>query len=170
MLLRMMKLAKWLMLSIVIIILDQITKYTVSRELVMYQVVPVFPGFNLTLMHNTGAAFSFLSQAGGWQRWFFIILASVISIVILIWMYRLPAKKSWLLVALAFVLGGALGNLFDRIIHGYVIDFIEVYLSFLPWRIFNPWPAFNIADSAIFIGAVMLIIDAFWFNQDEIEN
>ena len=121
-------------------------------------------------MHNTGAAFSFLSQAGGWQRWFFIGLASIISFAIVVWMHGLPNDKRWLLAALALVLGGALGNLLDRFNYGYVIDFIEVYLSFLPWRIFNPWPAFNVADSAIFIGAIMLVIDAFWFNQDGIEN
>lgn len=133
----------------------------------MYQAMHIFPGFNLTLMHNTGAAFSFLSQSGGWQRWFFIVLASIISLGIIFWMYGLPKSKRWLLTALAFVLGGAIGNLWDRISLGYVIDFIEIYLSFLPWRLFNPWPAFNIADSAIFIGAFMLIIDAFWFNHSE---
>lgn len=133
----------------------------------LYQAIPVFPGFNLTLMHNTGAAFSFLSQAGGWQRWFFIGLTSIISIAIFIWMYSLPTNRRWLLVALAFVLGGALGNVWDRITLGYVIDFIEVSLKFLPWQIFNPWPAFNVADSAIFIGATMLIIDAILFNEPE---
>jgi signal peptidase II len=161
---------KGLILSFVIIILDQLTKFYVAQELVLYQSIPVFSGFNLTLMHNTGAAFSFLSQAGGWQRIFFIVLASAVSLFIVFWMYNLPAKKRWLFFALAFVLGGALGNLWDRITHGYVIDFIDVSLKFLPWRIFNPWPAFNIADSAIFIGAVMLIIDAIWMNDDENES
>tara|TARA_R110000782_G_scaffold218665_3_gene306062 strand:- start:505 stop:1011 length:507 start_codon:yes stop_codon:yes gene_type:complete len=158
---------KWLTLSLLIIIFDQLTKYYATQELVLYQINPVFPGFNLTLMHNTGAAFSFLSQAGGWQRWFFAGLATVISIGIIIWMRGLPSNKRWLLAALAFVLGGAIGNLWDRISLGYVVDFIEVYLPFMPWRLFNPWPAFNIADSAIFIGAFMLIIDAFWFNDSE---
>ena len=130
----------------------------------MYQAVPVFPGFNLTLMHNTGAAFSFLSQAGGWQRWFFIGLASMISIAIIIWMSSLTASQRWLSVALAFVLGGALGNLWDRINLGYVIDFIEVYFDKYYW------PAFNVADSAITIGAIMLIIDVFWFNDTEIDK
>lgn len=155
---------KWLSLSTVIIILDQITKYYASQELVLYQAVHVISGFNLTLMHNTGAAFSFLSQAGGWQRWFFIGLASLISIAIIVWMYGLPANKRWLLAALALVLGGALGNVCDRVILGYVVDFIEVYYKDMYW------PAFNIADSAISIGAIMLIIDALFFNQAEIEN
>jgi signal peptidase II len=152
---------KWLSLSSAVIILDQITKYYASQELVLYQAVHIVPGFNLTLMHNTGAAFSFLSQAGGWQRWFFIGLASLISIAIIVWMYDLPANKRWLLAALALVLGGALGNVCDRVILGYVVDFIEVYYKDMYW------PAFNIADSAIFIGAFMLIIDAFWFNESE---
>ncbi len=152
---------KWLSLSSAVIILDQITKYYASQELVLYQAVHIVPGFNLTLMHNTGAAFSFLSQAGGWQRWFLIGLASLISIAIIVWMYDLPANKRWLLAALALVLGGALGNVCDRVILGYVVDFIEVYYKDMYW------PAFNIADSAIFIGAFMLIIDAFWFNESE---
>jgi signal peptidase II len=155
---------KWFAISIAIIVLDQLTKYYAAQELTLYQAVPVFPGFNLTLMHNPGAAFSFLSQAGGWQRWFFIGLTSIISVAIIIWMHGLPAGKRWLLMALAFVLGGALGNLWDRINLGYVIDFIEVYYNDMYW------PAFNIADSAISIGAVMLIIDAFFFNQTEIDN
>lgn len=150
---------KWLLISIVIVILDQVTKYYASRYLLLYQAVPITPGFNLTLMHNTGAAFSILSQAGGWQRWFFIVLTGIISVGILIWMYTLPGKSRWLPVALALVLGGALGNLWDRVSLGYVVDFIEIYYRELYW------PAFNIADSAITGGAIMLIIDAFRFDD-----
>lgn len=160
----MKKMFKWLVITVVIIILDQITKYFALQELLLHQAVHIFPGFNLTLMHNTGAAFSFLSQAGGWQRWFFIGLASTISIAILIWMHGLSAKKRWLPAALAFVLGGAIGNLLDRINYGYVVDFIEVYYKNYYW------PAFNIADSAITIGAIMLIIDAIWLNDTETEH
>ncbi len=158
---------KGLALSFVIIVLDQVTKSYAAQELMLYQPYPVFSGFNFTLMHNTGAAFSFLSEAGSWKRIFFIVLASVVSLFIVVWMYGLPANKRFLFFALAFVLGGALGNLWDRVTLGYVIDFIDVSIRFLPWRIFNPWPAFNIADSAIFIGAVMLIIDAIWFDDSE---
>jgi len=161
---------KGLALSFVIVVLDQLTKSYAAQELMLYQSHPVFPGVNFTLMHNTGAAFSFLSDAGGWQRVFFITLASAVSLFILIWMYGLSEKKKWLFFALAFVLGGAIGNLWDRITLGYVIDFIDVSLSFLPWRLFNPWPAFNIADSAIFIGAIMLIIDAIWLDDSENES
>ncbi|MAS82293.1 MAG: signal peptidase II [Legionellales bacterium] len=155
---------KWLTLSLVIILLDQVTKYFASHVLSMYQPIPIVPGFNLTLMHNTGAAFSFLSQAGGWQRWFFIGIASVVSIVIIVWMNGLPKNKYWLLTALALILGGAIGNVCDRIILGYVIDFIEVYYGDMFW------PAFNIADSAITIGAIMLIIDSLFLKEAEIEN
>jgi signal peptidase II len=155
---------KGLALSFVVIVLDQLTKSYAVQELALYQPYPIFSGFNFTLMHNTGAAFSFLNQVGSW---FFIVLASVVSLFIVIWMYGLPENKRWLFFALAFVLGGALGNLWDRVTLGYVIDFIDVSLKFLPWRIFNPWPAFNIADSAIFIGAIMLIIDAIWFEDNE---
>ena len=155
---------KWLTLSFVIIILDQLTKSYATQELILYQPIHIIPGFNLTLMHNTGAAFSFLSQAGGWQRWFFIGLASVISIAIVVWMIGLPSSRRWLLFALAFVLCGALGNLWDRVMLGYVIDFIEVYYQDMYW------PAFNIADSAITVGAIMLVIDAFLFNDTEIDT
>jgi signal peptidase II len=160
----MVRMFKGLALTVFIIILDQLTKNYAVQELILHQPVPLFSGFNFTLMYNTGAAFSFLNQVGSW---FFITLASAVSIFIVAWMTGLPSNKRWLFFALAFVLGGALGNLWDRVALGYVIDFIDVSLAFLPWRIFNPWPAFNIADSAIFIGAVMLIIDAIWFDDSE---
>ncbi len=146
---------KWLVLSLIIIVLDQLTKMLASHYLQLHVPVSIFPGFNLTLMHNTGAAFSFLSQAGGWQRWFFIALAIIVSIIILVWLFRLPANKHWVACALALILGGAIGNVWDRMMLSYVIDFIDVYYQELHW------PAFNIADSAISVGAVMLLIDAF---------
>ncbi len=155
---------KWFTLSLIVIVLDQITKLVAVDVLTLYLPEAVFPGFNLTLMHNTGAAFSFLSQAGGWQRWFFILLAIGVSLFIIFWMRSLPADKRWLPIALAFVLGGAIGNLIDRVYLGYVIDFIEVYYKDYYW------PAFNIADSAIFIGAVMLIIDAIWLHDSKNEE
>ena len=157
---------KWLWLTTLVVILDLWTKTLASQHLQMHDPVAVISGFNLTLMHNTGAAFSFLGDAGGWQRWFFICLTLAVSTFIVIWLYSLKANQRWIACALALVLGGALGNLWDRVILGYVIDFIDISLSFLPWRIFNPWPAFNIADSAITIGATMLIIDAIWFNDE----
>lgn len=161
---------KGLSLTLLVLILDQLTKYYAVQELALYQSIPVITGFNITLTHNTGAAFSFLSQAGGWQRYFFIGLGIVVSIIIILWMKSLPKNNRCLFFALALVLGGVIGNVIDRIHYGYVIDFIDVSLVFLPWRIFNPWPTFNIADSAIFIGAILLIIDAIWLNDSENEN
>ena len=152
---------RWLWLSAFLVVLDQISKQLASAYLELQQPVQVVPHFYLTLLHNTGAAFSFLSDAGGWQRWFFAALALVVSAVIVIWLARLPRGSRWLAIALALVLGGALGNLVDRVVLGYVVDFIQVYLPFLPWRIFNPWPAFNVADSAITVGAIMLVVDTF---------
>lgn len=145
---------KWSWVSLLVIVLDQLTKLWASSALTYGEPVAVVPFVNLTLLHNTGAAFSFLSEAGGWQRWFFALVALVISAVILVWMRRLPTGKVWLAVSLALVLGGALGNVWDRIYLGYVVDFIDVYYQ--GWH----WPAFNLADSAISVGAVMLIIDS----------
>ncbi len=156
---------KWLWLSVLVVCLDLWTKNLASQYLQMHEPVAVIPGFNLTLMHNYGAAFSFLGDAGGWQRWFFICLTLAVSAFIIIWLYGLKARQRWMACALAMILGGAAGNLWDRVTLGYVIDYIDISLSFLPWRLFNPWPAFNIADSAIFIGAAMLIIDAIWFSE-----
>jgi signal peptidase II len=121
----------------------------------MFDPVAIIPSFNLTLMHNQGAAFSFLSDAGGWQRWFFTALASVVSIAIIIWITRLKPEEKMTALSLALILGGALGNLIDRVRFGYVVDFIDVYYNT------SHWPAFNIADSAISVGAVIMIIASF---------
>lgn len=147
---------KWLWITVVIIILDQLTKHLASDLLALHKPVEVIPFINLTLAHNTGAAFSFLDDASGWQRWFFITLALVVSIVVLIWMRGLPQNATRTAIPLALILGGALGNVWDRIQLGYVIDFIDVYYD--QWH----WPAFNVADSAITIGTVLLILDAIW--------
>ena len=161
---------KWLWMTILIIFLDQWSKGLASQYLQMHDPVIVTPGFNLTLMHNEGAAFSFLHEAGGWQRWFFVCLTIAVSVFILIWLHGTRVNQRWLSCALALVLGGAMGNLWDRLTLGYVIDFLDITLGFLPWRIFNPWPAFNIADSAITVGAIMLVIDAFCFSEVAPEN
>jgi len=145
---------RWLWVSGLVIVLDQLTKLWASTSLDYGVPVPVMPLFNLTLMHNTGAAFSFLSEGSGWQRWFFALLALVISVVLVVWLTRLKPQQRWLAVALTLVLGGALGNVIDRVYLGYVIDFLDFYYH--KWH----WPAFNIADSAISVGAVMLVIDS----------
>lgn len=146
---------KWLWLTALIIVLDQASKWLMSSWLDLYQSVVVLPFFNLTLAHNSGAAFSFLANAGGWQRWFFIVLALSVSLVLLIWLSRLKANARMEAAALSLIMGGALGNVIDRIIHGYVVDFLDFHLAGYHW------PAFNVADMAIFIGAALLIIDSF---------
>ena len=155
---------KWIWLAVVVVILDQLTKYIASTSLVLYKPVAVMPMFNWTLMHNTGAAFSFLHDAGGWQRWFFAVLAIIVSIVIVLWIKRLNQHEKWQAAALALILGGAIGNVVDRVWLGYVVDFIQVYYQ--QWY----WPAFNIADSAISIGVVMIIIESIREYRAERKN
>ena len=150
---------KWLWLSFVVLVLDQVTKLAVAANMQLYQSIQVLPFFNLTYVHNTGAAFSFLSEAGGWQRWFFAVLAFVISVVITVWLVRLKRHETLLAVSLALVLGGAVGNLIDRLAYGYVIDFLDVYYQ--DWH----WPAFNIADSAITIGVALMIAESFGLGK-----
>jgi len=146
---------KWLWLSLVAIILDQASKLAIAGSMHLYQSIEIVPYFNLTYVHNTGAAFSFLSEAGGWQRWFFAALALAISVVIAIWLARLKQHETLLAVALSLVLGGAIGNLIDRLAYGYVIDFLDVYYQ--TWH----WPAFNIADSAITLGVMLMLAESF---------
>jgi len=145
---------KWLSIVGVVIALDQVSKWLMVSWLSLYETVAVMPFFNLTMAHNTGAAFSFLAQAGGWQRWFFVGLASVISVVLIVWLTKVADKKLEAF-SISLILGGALGNLIDRVNLGYVIDFLDVYYGTYHW------PAFNIADSAIVVGACLLIIDSF---------
>lgn len=146
---------KWLGLSLLAIVLDQASKLTVDGSMQLFESIPVLPYFNLTYVHNTGAAFSFLSDAGGWQRWFFAGLAIVISGVIGVWLSRLKSHETLLAVALSLVLGGAIGNLIDRLAYGYVIDFLDVYYQNYHW------PAFNIADSAITLGVALMLLESF---------
>ena len=149
-----MSMLKWLWLSALIIVLDQASKWVMSSWLSLYETVAVIPFFNLTMAHNTGAAFSFLSQAGGWQRWFFVGLALAVSLGLLIWLKKI-AKTNLEAMSVSLILGGAIGNVIDRVYFGYVIDFLDVYYGSYHW------PAFNIADSAIVIGAIILVIDSF---------
>ena len=142
-------------ISAVIVVLDRLTKIACAASLTEGEPVTVFPGFDLLLAYNTGAAFSFLSEAGGWQRWLLTGISLGVSIMIAVWLYRLPRAQKLLGIALALILGGALGNLYDRMLAGYVIDFISVY--FLDYR----FATFNIADSAISIGAGLMILDIF---------
>ena len=152
---------KWLWLSLLAVILDQGSKLVIDSSMRIYQSIPVMPYFNLTYVHNTGAAFSFLSEAGGWQRWFFAGLAILISGVIAVWLARLKQHETLLAVALSLVLGGAIGNLIDRLAYGYVIDFLDVYYG--NWH----WPAFNIADSAITLGVILMLAESFGLGRSK---
>jgi len=148
----------WLLISAGIILADWQTKQWVSEALVLYRPQEVTSWLNITLAHNYGAAFSFLSDAGGWQRWFFVVLASGVSLVLTVWLLRLP-REEWLTgLALGLVIGGAIGNLVDRIQLGYVVDFIDVH--FKGWH----YPAFNVADSAITVGVILLLIDGLFLS------
>ncbi|MGF6394746.1 signal peptidase II [Pseudomonas plecoglossicida] len=153
----------WLWLSLLVLVLDQATKLYFNSALSMYQQIVVIPDyFSWTLAYNTGAAFSFLADSSGWQRWLFALIAVVVSGVLVVWLKRLGRNETWLAVALALVLGGALGNLYDRIVLGHVVDFILVH-----WKNIHHFPAFNLADSAITVGAVMLALDMFKSKKSE---
>ena len=145
---------------IVIVVLDQITKIWTDRALEMYQQVYVTSFFNITKAYNHGAAFSFLDTPGGWQRWLFTGISLVVSIVLCVWLYRMSKAEKWLSLSIAFILGGAVGNLIDRMYFGYVVDFIQVH-----WRN-SYFPSFNIADSAIFCGTVVLLILTFFEKKE----
>ncbi len=150
---------KWLGVSLLVVIFDQLTKYFADSQLEYAVPLKLMPSFNFTLLYNPGAAFSFLSDAGGWQRWFFVTVSLLASVFLVLWLRKLKPEQKLLALALALVLGGALGNLIDRLWLGHVVDFIQVY-----YRDFY-WPAFNIADSAISVGAVLLIWDALFANK-----
>lgn len=144
---------RFLWLSLAVLLLDQVTKLWIDSSFTLHERVPVINGFfDLMLAYNKGAAFSFLADQDGWQRWFFTGLSLVISIVLFIWLRRLPPSHRWTAFAIALLIGGAICNLIDRIAYGHVVDFLLFYVD--PWY----WPAFNVADSAISIGVVILII------------
>lgn len=145
---------RWLWLTVAVIVLDLGTKALASSLLTYGQPVVVLPVFNLTLLHNTGAAFSFLAEHDGWQRWLFAFIAIGASIGLTVWLTRLRAHEKLMAASLALVIGGALGNLYDRLVHGYVVDFLSFH-----WQS-HYFPAFNLADTAITLGAIGMIIES----------
>jgi signal peptidase II len=147
---------RWLPLTVIVIVIDQITKLMIVRHFDFGERYQLLPVLDLTLAFNTGAAFSFLADASGWQRWFFAALAIGVGGILVVWLRRLGARTQWLLAcALSLILAGAIGNVIDRIRLGHVVDFVLVY-----WKN-HLFPAFNVADSAITVGAVLLLLDAF---------
>ncbi|VAW76304.1 Lipoprotein signal peptidase [hydrothermal vent metagenome] len=151
---------KGLGLALLIVVLDQITKFLADNLLTYGEPVAILPFFNLTLLYNPGAAFSFLSDASGWQRWFFVVISTAATVFLILWLRRLKSGHLLLAIALSLVLGGAVGNLIDRLWLGHVVDFIQLY-----YRGYY-WPAFNIADSAISVGAALLIWDSLFTRRE----
>jgi signal peptidase II len=142
----------WIGIAALIVVADQFTKVLVLGSFQYGESLPITSFFNLVRVHNLGAAFSFLADAGGWQRWFFIGLGTVAALV-MVWMLRAHAGQRLFCSAISFILGGAVGNVIDRLLHGYVVDFLDFYWD--RWH----FPAFNLADSAITLGAILLILD-----------
>ena len=145
----------WAWLSAIVVALDQFVKWYVVGNFGLYEILPVGPFLDLTRLHNEGAAFGILADAGGWQRWFFLALAGAITVAIVVWLRSLPVRgQEWLAIGLALILGGAVGNAYDRFIDGYVVDYLHFHWGEAYF------PAFNVADIGITTGAIMLIIDA----------
>jgi signal peptidase II len=154
-------LGRWYLLAALIILMDQLTKHWVSSAFSYGETLELLPFLNLTLVHNMGAAFSFLSEAGGWQRWFFTLIGVAVTVVIVVWLSRLSDRQGLLALALSLVLGGAIGNLWDRVLLGYVVDFVDLY-----YRHYH-WPAFNVADAAITLGALLLILESLLASKEK---
>jgi signal peptidase II len=150
----------WYAIAVTVLVIDQLTKTWIVSEFYLGQREVISSFFNLVSVRNYGAAFSFLSDAGGWQRWFFTILSSVISVIIFVWIGRLGKSNALESLALALILGGALGNLYDRVMLGYVVDFLDFHWSG------THFPAFNVADAGISMGAMLLILDMFISPKD----
>lgn len=152
---------RWYWVVVLVFLADQLSKQWVLANFDLFESVKLLPFFNFTYVRNYGAAFSFLSEAGGWQRWLFTLVAVGFSTLLTVWLRKQAASLWKLNLAYTLVIGGALGNLIDRLMHGFVVDFIDFY-----WGR-SHYPAFNIADSAIFIGAVLIIWDSFFNSKSE---
>lgn len=151
---------RWLFLSLFVVVADQVSKQLIESSFLVFEQRPLLPFLNLTLVYNEGAAFSFLSDQGGWQRWLFSGIALAVSAVLIGWLVRLPPNQKWTAASLGLIIGGALGNLIDRLLFGHVIDFIDLFYG--RWH----WPAFNIADSAITVGVAMILLETLFPRRD----
>ena len=150
---------KWVWLSVVVVFLDQLSKWMVNANIDLYEKIPITSFFNLTLTYNTGAAFGFLNDQGGWQQIFFAVLALAVSGYILYWLKQLKENDLWTAIGLALVLGGAIGNLIDRVLQAKVTDFLDFHVD---WDVFflsnGHFATFNVADITIAVGAGLLVI------------
>jgi len=146
-------------IAAVVVVLDQISKVWVERSVALYEQIRITGYFNLTKAYNEGAAFSLLADSGGWQRWFFTAVSSIVSVVLIVWIARMHRTERWLALSISLILGGAIGNLIDRVLYGHVIDFLQVH-----WNSESYFPSFNVADSAITGGTILLLILTF-FDQ-----
>ena len=153
----------WYLLALIIITLDQLSKHWIQSNFELYERLPLLSFLDFTLVYNEGAAWSFLSDAGGWQRWLFTAISLVVSVVLVVWMARLQANQYLLFIALTLILGGAVGNLIDRVLLGKVVDFVLVY--YRDWY----FPAFNVADAALSLGTVFMLLDIF-INRGDVDN
>jgi signal peptidase II len=144
---------RWLWLSFLVVVVDQVSKQLIEMNFSLHESMQLLPFLNLFLVYNEGAAFSFLSDQGGWQRWFFVALALLVTLVLINWVRRLGREECGIAAALSLIIGGAVGNLIDRILYGHVIDFVDFYYG--QWH----WPAFNVADAAIVIGVALMLVD-----------
>lgn len=150
----------WLWLSVGIIVVDYVTKLITINTMTLHERIEILPFFNFVRAHNTGAAFSFLAGAGGWQRWFFASVAIGVSVALVVWLKKTPKNDRWMACCLALIIGGALGNLYDRLAYGYVVDFLDFHGSIFKFVLgYSHFPAFNVADIAISIGAFMMAVD-----------
>ena len=150
-----LRLGNWIGLAAIVVLVDQWTKHLVRGALRNGEVIRVTDWFDLVLAFNPGAAFSLLADQGGWQRWFFAVLAFAICGLLIHWLRKQSVSQRWSGIAYSLIIGGALGNVFDRLVLGHVVDFLDFY-----WQRAH-WPAFNLADSFIFIGAAMIVLDGF---------
>ncbi|MFP1809226.1 signal peptidase II [Lonsdalea quercina] len=152
---------RWLWLALVVLVVDLGSKQWVMSHFQLGESLPLIPFFNLTYAHNPGAAFSFLADKDGWQRWFFAVIALAITAALLVLMYRSSASQRLNNIAYAMIIGGAVGNLTDRLVHGYVIDFVDFYIN--DWH----YPIFNIADAGICIGALLIVLEGFFVSSEK---
>lgn len=152
---------RWLWLALVVLVVDLGSKQWVMTHFQLGESLPLIPFFNLTYAHNPGAAFSFLADKDGWQRWFFAVIALAITAALLVMMYRSSASQKLNNIAYAMIIGGAVGNLTDRLVHGYVIDFVDFYIN--NWH----YPIFNIADAGICIGALLIVLEGFFVSSEK---